>query len=258
MDYVTTIRHQSQRFHDVLQGVDLARPVPSCPDWTAADLVWHLVEVQHFWGSIAGPPLTDPAEVAHLEPPEDAELLDLFASRSARLVDALARHDPATPCYSWHPEGGSIGWVRRRQAHEALIHRVDAELAAAVPVAGIDAALAADGVDEMLRVMMHGVPPWGTFTADGVVIGLEATDTGDAWTLAMGRFDGTSPDSGKAYEGLDAAMVQGGNAAEPAGTLSAAAWDLDRWLWGRGEPAAVAGDATLRDRLRKLAADVGG
>ncbi len=257
MDHVGIIREQSARFHDVLTGVDPDAPVPSCPDWTAADLVWHLAEVQHFWGSMAGELLAGPEAYDRPDRPADGELLDLFTENAARLVEAVARHDPATPCWSWHAEGGSIGWVRRRQAHEALIHRIDAELAAGAAVAGVAAGVAADGVDEMLRVMMHGVPPWGTFTPDGDVIGLAATDTGDAWTLTMGRFDGTSPDSGKVYEGLDAAMVAAG-APAPEATLRAPAWDLDRWLWGRGEPAAVDGDPARRDRLRRLAAEVGG
>ncbi len=258
MDYLGIIRDQSARFHDVLAGADLSRPVPSCPDWTAADLLWHLTEVQHFWGAMAGELLGGPEAYDRPARPSDGEVLDMFTAVSARLVEAVSRHDPATPCYSWHPEGGSIGWVRRRQAHEALIHRVDAELAAGARVSGVEAGLAADGVDEMLWVMMHGVPSWGTFTPDGVKIQLETTDTGDAWSLALGRFDGTSPDSGTVYEGLGAAMVATGASPAPTGTLSAGAWDLDRWLWGRGEPAAIEGDPALRDRLRKLAADVGG
>ncbi len=258
VDYLSVITEQSTRFRSVLDGVDLSRPVPSCPDWKAADLVWHLTEVQHFWGTMTGELLASPEAYDRPARPPDGELVEAFAAASGLLVEALTRHDPSTPCYSWHPEGGSVGWVRRRQAHEALIHRVDAELAAGAPVDGVDAGLAADGVDEMLRVMMHGVPPWGTFTPDGQVIGLATTDTGDAWTLTMGRFDGVSPDTGNVYDGLDAAMVAGGGSPEPTGTLRAGAWDLDRWLWGRSEPEAVEGDAALRDRLRKLAADVGG
>ena len=53
-----------------------------------------------------------------------------------------------------------MGFVRRRQAHEALIHRIDAELTAGrrTPV---DPLLGADGVDEALRVMYGGVPGVG-------------------------------------------------------------------------------------------------
>ena len=45
----------------------------------------------------------------------------------------------------------------RRQAHEALVHRVDAEQTAGLPVTDPGVALAADGVDEMLGVMVSGL-----------------------------------------------------------------------------------------------------
>ena len=56
----------------------------------------------------------------------------------------------------------------RRQPHEALIHRVDAELAAGAPT-GLDEALATDGVDEILTVMIdcHDIPVWSRFEPDG-------------------------------------------------------------------------------------------
>jgi len=47
----------------------------------------------------------------------------------------------------------NLGFVRRRQAHEVLIHRLDAELTAGVDASAMDPRLSADGVDELLRVM---------------------------------------------------------------------------------------------------------
>src|SRR5690349_19460608 len=47
--YLEHIRAESARFSDVLADCDPAAPVPSCPDWTAADLLWHLVGVQDWW-----------------------------------------------------------------------------------------------------------------------------------------------------------------------------------------------------------------
>src|SRR6185312_10928831 len=39
---------------------DPAAPVPSCPGWTAADLAWHLLEVQFFWATVVERRLQDP------------------------------------------------------------------------------------------------------------------------------------------------------------------------------------------------------
>ena len=88
----------------------------------------------------------------------------------------------------------------RRQAHEALVHRVDAEQTAGLPVTDPGVALAADGVDEMLGVMVSGLPAWATFTPDGQRVRLLATDAGREWVMAFGRFHGTSPTTGKEYD----------------------------------------------------------
>lgn len=256
MDFVAALRRESARFHDVLAGTDLAAPVPSCPGWTVADLVWHLTQVQHFWATTAGELLAGPEQYEEPSRPRDGELLGMLRAETARLVDAVTRHPPEQECWSWYEHGHSIGWVRRRQAHEALIHRVDAELAAGADVAPADPELGADGVDEILTVMMTGVPGWATYAPSGEAVVLEATDTGRRWALELGTFTGTSPRSGKEYEDEITAQLLAGEPAAVEGVLRAGGWDLDRWLWGRADPEAVAvtGNAALRARVRELAA----
>jgi hypothetical protein len=52
------------------------------------------------------------------------------ASPAAPAVSAfLAATAPSTPAWTWS-EDHTVGFIRRRQAHEALIHRIDAEQAA--------------------------------------------------------------------------------------------------------------------------------
>ena len=48
------------------------------------------------------------------------------------------------------------------------------------------AILAADGVDEMVTVMLGGHPEWASFAGDGRVVRLAATDTGDKWLVEGG------------------------------------------------------------------------
>ncbi|MDO9633218.1 MAG: hypothetical protein Q7I92_15065, partial [Humidesulfovibrio sp.] len=170
---------------------------------------------------------------------------------------ALVDLDPSQECWSWHPDGGSIGWLARRQAHEALIHRVDAELTADLDVRPPSAELALDGVDEVLRMHLDGVPGWGTFTPDGLRVRLTSTNLTGSWVLALGRFTGTGPDS--VEHDLDAAALTDG--ADPGSVdaeVAGHAWDLDRWLWGRGdaEHLEISGRPELADRVRVLAAEV--
>jgi len=254
LDYLSAVREQSRRFAGVLEGIDLGREVPSCPGWTAADLVWHLAEVQHFWAEIVEHLLSGPEEAVGRERPADRDLLDVFSDSSARLARVLAGAEPGAACWTWSGDR-SVAFVRRRQAHEALIHRVDAEQAAGARHAPIDPAFAADGVDEIVRVFLGGLPDWGDFTPDGATIRIEALDTGDTWGLAFGRFVGTSPSSGTHYD-ADAVTV-GRDAVDPDTIVRGEAADLDLWLWGRKplEALDVVGAVSQARRLRQQAAE---
>ncbi len=265
IDFVHHIELESDRFRSAAGALAssggaaglAAAPVPTCPDWTAADLVWHLAEVQHFWASIVEANLADPSEVGELVRPADDGLLALFDDCSTRLVSAVRDHDGDEPCWSWHDDGHSVGWVRRRQAHEALIHRIDAELTVGdgrlEATRPIDTQLAADGVDEMVGVMLEvgSVPDWARFDRDGRTIRLDVP--GRSWTLALGRFVGTDP-SGTAH---DLPAVTGLPAVDrPTAIVSGPAAELDLWLWRRAPlaEAAIDGDPAVVEWLHEAGA----
>lgn len=256
IDFIGSIRNESNRFHDLIVGNNLSLSVPSCPGWTLADLVWHLTEVQNFWAQITGDLLSDPAEVEQLSRPDDDGLEAMFSSCSLRLVEALASRDPSDHCWSWDENGKSVGWVRRRQAHEALIHRVDAELAAGLK-SEVDNELASDGVAEILEVMLDSssIPDWATFEHDGTSASITVVDTGVNWWMRFGRFIGVGPESGKAHDLPAIQLGDGGGPADVA--ISGSPADLDLWLWGRGSAnnLVVSGDGSLADKLRATAAD---
>jgi uncharacterized protein (TIGR03083 family) len=232
IDFVSHVRSESARFVEVLTGLEPTTPVPSCPDWTAADLVWHLGEVQTLWGTIVRERLDDPQRAAEPERPgEYRELLAFYRGASAALVDALTETPADTAVWTWFDADRSAGFVRRRQAHEALIHRIDAELTAGVPVSAVDRGLATDGVKEVLEWMYGGVPEWATSTMDGATGRLRTTDTGGEWVVRIGRWSGHSPNTGKTYtdEPVLGIVADG----EPSFEISGTAGDLDAWLWNR-------------------------
>lgn len=235
LDYLAHLGRESARFAEAVIEAPEDAPVPSCPGWDADDLLWHLGEVQWFWGTIVRDRLPDGARAEELKPPRPAGRAGLraFYQRASRdLGDALAAAAPETPVWTW-ADDKTAGFIRRRQAHEALIHRVDAELTVGDRT-GMDPYLSADGVDEVLRIMYGWVPDWGTFTPDpGRTVRLRATDTGDAWFVTLGRFTGTDPGDHTSYDesGIHAADVDPGIGA--AATVSAGAADLDCWLWQR-------------------------
>jgi uncharacterized protein (TIGR03083 family) len=246
IDFIDVIRTESARFSECIRSGDLASRVPSCPDWTLADLAWHLAEVQYFWASIAADLLLDSDAVVQLVRPPDGELADLFDEMSSRLVEAVGRHPAEARCWTWDDAGWTIGWVRRRQAHEALIHRVDAELAVGNRT-DVDEQLAADGVHELLFTQVDGVPDWGTFNPDGTTATI-SIDGGAAYGLRLGRIVGTGP--GKEYD-FATFLVS-----DPAGTaISGSAAALDLWLWGRSSTGIRCDDGELLRRIRAIVSE---
>jgi uncharacterized protein (TIGR03083 family) len=232
LDYLAHLRADSARFAEVLAATDPAARVPSCPDWSAADLLWHLGEVQHFWGSIVRDRLTDPHLYEEPTRPDGyGALADFFASSSRLLIDALADTTDDVAIWTWLESEHSVGFARRRQAHEALIHRLDAELTAGT-VTDLDADLATDGVLEAVEWMFGGAPGWATTTgSDGPVGRLTTTDTGASWLVQVGRWSGTSPNSGKTY--TDESMLSIVDAGEPTFEITGTARDMDAWVWNR-------------------------
>ncbi|MGH3355612.1 MAG: maleylpyruvate isomerase family mycothiol-dependent enzyme [Nocardioidaceae bacterium] len=254
LDYLEHLAQESDRFAEVLLGVDPMRPVPSCPDWTTVDLFWHLTEVQWFWGAVVRERIADPHQLSATQPerPTDLDSLGhLYATVSTGLEKVLGSTPPQTPVWTWAADQ-TVGFVLRRQAHEALIHRVDAELTAGGDISEIDPGLATDGVDEVLRVMYGGAPGWATFHGDGPTVRIETTDTGAAWTVVLGRLTGTDPGSGETHDEPALAVVDSPD--DPDARVAGRAGDLDRWLWGRlaAEHVERSGDAAALTRLQSV------
>lgn len=259
--YLDHIRAESARFRAVLADCDPAARVPSCPDWDAADLLWHLTKVQRFWAGVVADRPAEPTEGEEAyepgRPTTHSGLLEAFDVASAGLVDALTGVDPAAAAWTWAgPEDRTVGFILRRQAHEALIHRLDAELAAGVE-AGVDARLAADGVAEVVGVMYGGCPPWGSWEPLPHHVRLDCTDTGDEVWAQLGLFSGTHPETGEVFSDEDDChLVDPPAGVEPDVVIDGPAAALDAWLWHRGDDAdlSVAGDREVLTRFRAIVA----
>jgi uncharacterized protein (TIGR03083 family) len=231
IDFLAHLRADSARFAEVLATADPAAPVPTCEGWTAADLLWHLGEVQHSWGTIVHDRLTDWEHYTQPERPASyGELLAFFHDASALLADSLAATADDVHVWTWFEPDQTVGFVRRRQAHEALIHRLDAELTAG-SITDLDATLATDGVLEAVEWMFGGAPEWATTAKDGPVGRLATSDTGTSWLVQVGHWSGVGPKSGTAY--VDEAMLFLADGGTPVFEVRATARDLDAWIWNR-------------------------
>jgi uncharacterized protein (TIGR03083 family) len=232
MDLLQVIEDESAAFLGAArQGLDVA--VPSCPGWDVRALVAHLGRVQRFHGAhVVRGETGKPDGPVPETPQDDAALLPWFEEGAALLLDALRRTDPTAPAWTWapHVEPVAAFWTRR-MAHEVAVHRWDAQDAHGTPEE-VAPELAADGVDEVLRV--HRPADWDDepVTVRGVVA-VRLTDTGQEQVLQV------------APDGLT--MTD----APPEAVLSGRAHEVLLALWGRAplEPL-VAGDLALVQALR--------
>lgn len=253
-DYLRHLETDSARFRAVLADCDPEARVPGCPDWTAADLLWHLARVQWFWATIirtrpAEPDADDDDEAVGPDRPATYDgLLAAYDEYSAALVSELRAADPTEPAWSWSTEQ-TVGFTYRRQAHEALIHRLDAEQTAGQE-SPLDPALAADGVDEILDVMFGGAPEWGEFAPLPHYVRVDITEPEQSLWVQIGRFTGTDPD-GEHHDLEDIRLVPDPGT-EPDAVVIGPAAALDAWLWRRGDDSEVrvTGDRNVYGHFR--------
>jgi len=212
--------------------------VPSCPDWVVRDLVRHQGGV-HRWaiGIVAGP-RTQPWNVDLDEVvgawPADADLIGWFGDGVGRLVATLSQAEPGLVCWTFLDAPSPLAMWARRQAHETSVHRVDAELAAGLPVTSFPAPFAADGIAELLTCFI--TRPGGGLRSDPArLLRVRCTDTPGDWLVRM------EPDRVRTSPGTDEVSSDC--------LVTGAADDLYLALWNR-RPAsslAVDGDRSVLD-----------
>ena len=235
MDRGRQIQEESDRFGAVLAGCDPSSGVPTCPQWSAVDLLSHFVTVQRFWAVVIGDRLGG-AAVADYErsrpplPEDPATLLELRGQATTELLAALRSRDASEPAWSWFPPDQTVGFTWRMQTHEATMHRVDAELAAGLPISPITTEVAEDGVDHVVNVMWAWAPPEAERRVTGTVE-LLATDTGRRWLVRTFRW------SGQAWgqDFTDQIGCQPADRGEADATISGTAHDLDLLVWTRAD-----------------------
>lgn len=223
--------------------------VPACRGWDVEDLVDHLGRV-HLWAAHCARFGQEPERYPRRD--RARPIAAWYAEVAGELVTTLAELAPDRPAWSFSDEPGTqrAGFWRRRQFHETTVHRVDAlqavgVLASTGPIAsvpGLTTAEAADGVDEVLRVMVPrtlvrraGEPPLHVVPAPAPV-GLHAEDAGRSWTL---RISGGR------------ALVADGVASDARACLRGRAGELYLALWHRADASGITVDGDL-DAGRRL------
>ena len=213
-DMLGFIETESEAAAATIAPAALDARVPSCPEWSLAELIWHLGRVQRFWASAMRAGDVAPEFPAEAPGPSQAGELDAWFRASTReLLDALRELSWDAPAWVWWKDDRTVGAIARHQVQEAAVHRWDAQHAVgnADP---LPTPAAVDGVDEFLWIarQLRGPEP----------LAFHATDTGETFTAGPGA---------------------------PLATASASASDLVLLLYGRvnADEVAVAGDRARLD-----------
>lgn len=201
-------------FRAVLETADLSARVEHCPEWDLAELAAHLAGV-HRWARNAvadGELRRDPTPGL----PGRPAVVEWYRSSADALLQALRAAPVDAPCPSFLTPDSTAGFWLRRQVHELVVHRYDAELAADLSPR-LDSTVAADGIAEVLEVFLPRMRQRGLLGDLPATITLQQSDGPGSWTVG----DGT-----------------------PSATVHGSAGDLLLMLWKRRPfDAQVDGDA---------------
>ena len=181
--YLPVIRSNIDRLADAAEEAGLDAPVPSCPAWTIDDLTQHIGTVLRRWTDLVVARSMDRPDFSRTAgPPPAGDRFEWVRAGGEGLVDALAATPEDTPMWTFSGEGTVRFWARR-QAHEAVIHRCDAELADGT-LGSIEADVAADGVNEYFELLAL-LPAVQAIKGDGETVHFHCTDREVEWLAEM-------------------------------------------------------------------------
>jgi uncharacterized protein (TIGR03083 family) len=186
--YLDALTGDSERLADAATAAGTGAAVPTCPGWTVADLLGHVVAGDRWALTIveqAEQGITERIDRGHAPEGLDGDaLVQELRDGAERLVAALARVDPATSAWTFAASDRTVAFWTRRRSHETAVHRYDVETAAGTP-SPIDAALATDGIDEFLGVFLPRLAEKPVDAlADDAAIHLHCTDVDGEWLIA--------------------------------------------------------------------------
>jgi uncharacterized protein (TIGR03083 family) len=233
----------------------LDQRVPTCPDWTVADLIRHVAQVYQHKVEIMRdgkePEVWPPAGFGTADP------LGLLDDSYSQLSREFGSRDPGEACPTFYGPDQTVGFWIRRMAQETVVHRIDAELGAGAAVAPVPRDLAVDGVDELLHIFMGwGFTEWPEDFADALrnspghrfLIRADATADSQAvsWLVRTGAGQLTvegGPGTVAGATGVHDVSVTG----SPAAVLR---WAWNREAAGKGGEVIINGDSDAVTELR--------
>jgi uncharacterized protein (TIGR03083 family) len=234
-EHIDELERQGQALAAAAERAGPDAVVPTCPGWTVRDLLAHTAGV-HDWAAsfVRAEPDADPG--ADLPPPAPGEdLVARYREAHAGLVADLRAAPPDLATWTFLRAPSPLAFWARRQAHEAAIHRADAESAAGSPVS-YDPEFAADGIDELLCGFFARRPSRRLYSETPRSLLIAPDDRPERWLATIGP------------EGCETQVLTSDKSADC--TVRGAASELYLLLWNRSDPPRVEGDDAVLDLWR--------
>jgi uncharacterized protein (TIGR03083 family) len=185
--YLDAIRDNAGRLVEAARRAGLDAPVPTCPDWTVADLVRHQGRVFRWISGMVEAGAQEFVSPKGLnEQAKTADPLPWVEEGAEQALGILKSADPESAVWNWldgGPAPARFWW--RRMAHETVVHRVDAEAAAGLESRVEPAELASDGIDEFLLFLRVRQPREGLERLAGS-FHFHTTDVTGEWVVVFG------------------------------------------------------------------------
>ncbi len=238
--WLAALRADGPAFRAAVAEAAPDAPVPSCPEWTVAQLTGHLASIYGWVAGHVGRGVTTRPE------PRSREAVTAtvaeFDERFGALVTLLDSLDPEMPAWNWAPQSKKVAFWHRRMAHETAVHRWDAQMAVGL-TEPLEAKLAADGLIEVLDTWLpagRGTCP----THRQGMVALSAADLEQTWHIRL------RPGGGVAL--LDTDTILDDDDLHERAVARGTASDLQLALWGRVgfDVLTMAGDERLIECLR--------
>ncbi|MGA8211032.1 MAG: maleylpyruvate isomerase family mycothiol-dependent enzyme, partial [Nocardioidaceae bacterium] len=188
----------ADRFAVAVGWSDPRSPVPGCPGWSVRELVLHLGNM-HAWaativetGRCAAEQNDAPRSPRSSRGARANRAAQWYRGKAEDLYEVLRHAPPAQPCWTVVDPDGVAGFWARRQLHETTVHLVDLDSACGRATV-LDPVVCADGVDEVLAVLLPGRSRQGRPVLLDRPLALVATDTPDRWLLTPGAAGAHAP-----------------------------------------------------------------
>jgi uncharacterized protein (TIGR03083 family) len=171
--YLDSILHTTADLADLVEDTAPDQPVPTCPEWTFADLVAHVGHTHRRVATLVERRAIEPVS-ADSQGEEGQPSAAWLNSGAQRLVTALRSADLDTPVWTFLGERPAAFWARR-MAHETSIHDADGRYTAGRSVS-MPADLSADGISEGLDLVAFAAQRRPELRGDGETLHFHSAD----------------------------------------------------------------------------------